>query len=331
MVAVASGHTVPMSAIFAGLHFPCPRCDRISLDRSSIDCLLGNANAARLLESYNSSRRGVDRRGGCSWNVVLNERRQVAQVMEQTQSRHGQNLTSVCEWMTDCRYEGIHAFRITVNRSRWGCYDLLLVLVAILCYSVWDSFAGTFPFLVFATSLVFWIKRNRVEQEAVVVMPNLGIQLETVYCSKKVDRRFVSLDRILAPVINEAVTPVTCYFYLALILQDEKDMLLAFENLRPPLKMLSCIWRSIHEALGTETCKILPPRSDSAEECEKKDSGWWVGAIPSPSNLLKLKSFVLYHNRNLVECYWAGGFISLVSTDTLSWMMLPFISFFISS
>jgi len=48
-------------------------------------------------------------------------------------------------------------------------------------------------------------------------------------CSGKVSRRFVPIGDILAAVINEAVTPFTCYSYLALVLRDERKLALVFQ------------------------------------------------------------------------------------------------------
>lgn len=94
-------------------------------------------------------------------------------------------------------------------------------------------------------------------EEVIVVMPTLGVQLETVYHSKKVHRRFVPLQKIVAPVINEAVSPVTCYFYLALLLRSEDTLVLTFLRLRPPLKMLVPIWRSLCEAVESTVARPL--------------------------------------------------------------------------
>ena len=42
-------------------------------------------------------------------------------------------------------------------------------------------------------------------------------------------RRFVPIDKILKPLLNECVTPVTCYWSLALILRDEDELMLVFK------------------------------------------------------------------------------------------------------
>ena len=47
--------------------------------------------------------------------------------------------------------------------------------------------------------------------------------------SGRVDRRFVPIGKIMKPLINECVTPVTCYWSLALLLRDEEELLLVFQ------------------------------------------------------------------------------------------------------
>ncbi|GLJ08223.1 hypothetical protein SUGI_0084420 [Cryptomeria japonica] len=103
------------------------------------------------------------------------------------------------------------------------------------------------------------IHRNGIQQESVVVMPTLGVQLETYYRSGKVFRRFVPMGNILAAVINEAVTPFTCYWYLALIVRDERKLVLVFQELRPPLDMLVPIWKSLCSAIAN---KMLQQSND---------------------------------------------------------------------
>ncbi|KAL5984315.1 hypothetical protein ACLOJK_018419 [Asimina triloba] len=60
-------------------------------------------------------------------------------------------------------------------------------------------------------------------------MPAFGVQLETHYRSGRIVRRFVPIGKILKPVLNECVTPVTCYWCLAFIVRDEADLMLVFQ------------------------------------------------------------------------------------------------------
>ncbi|KAL4645724.1 hypothetical protein ACB092_02G255200 [Castanea dentata] len=119
------------------------------------------------------------------------------------------------------------------------------------------------PFKDKSIAVVFWsfiwdvlivklLLRKPVEKESVVVMPALGVQLETHYVSGKIIRRFVPIDKILKPVLLECVTPVTCYWSLSLIIQEEAELMLVFKELQPPVKMLVPIWKALCAATGSE-------------------------------------------------------------------------------
>lgn len=163
----------------------------------------------------------------------------------------------VCESHQDRGFPLLHTHRILVRPRGLGllkkcCLILLIWLIgsALLLTTVrWRGDGLHWIVVVAAVAYLVW-RRNRVEQEAVVVMPTLGIQLETVYRSKNVKRRFVPLHRILWPVINEAVTPTTCFTYLALLLRDDSRLTLTFLHVRPPLSMLVPIWTALCAAVG---------------------------------------------------------------------------------
>lgn len=42
-------------------------------------------------------------------------------------------------------------------------------------------------------------------------------------------RRFIPMSKILKPVLNECVTPVTCYWSLSLIVRGEEELTLVFK------------------------------------------------------------------------------------------------------
>ncbi|KAL9249881.1 hypothetical protein AKJ16_DCAP22349 [Drosera capensis] len=112
--------------------------------------------------------------------------------------------------------------------------------------------------------LVRLVRRRIVEKESVVIIPAFGVQLETQYRSGRVVRRFVPCNSILKPVLNECVTPVTCYWSLALILRDEDDLMLVFEELRPPLNMLVPIWKALCAGIEDKDCEAN--KSDLKEQ-----------------------------------------------------------------
>ncbi|CAA7398227.1 unnamed protein product [Spirodela intermedia] len=91
-----------------------------------------------------------------------------------------------------------------------------------------------------------------VQKERVVIMPAFGVQLETYYWSGRVSRRLLSVGKILRPVLNEIVTPVRCYWSLALVLDGHEELMPVFQESQPPVKMLAPIWKALCAATGGE-------------------------------------------------------------------------------
>ncbi|KAK7815427.1 hypothetical protein CFP56_001568 [Quercus suber] len=81
--------------------------------------------------------------------------------------------------------------------------------------------------------------------ESVVIISSLGVQLEAHYWSGRVVRSFIPIDKILKPVLNENVTPFTCYWSLVLLVRGKKELNLAFEVVKPPVKLLVPIWKAL--------------------------------------------------------------------------------------
>lgn len=105
-----------------------------------------------------------------------------------------------------------------------------------------------------------------VKKESVVIMPTLGIQLETLYISGRITRQFVPVSKILKPVLQECVTPVTCYWSLSLVLREEEELTPVFKELRPPLKMLIPVWKALCAATGEGSSHSRTEDSGDAEE-----------------------------------------------------------------
>ncbi|KAJ4818852.1 Phosphatidylinositol N-acetylglucosaminyltransferase subunit H [Rhynchospora pubera] len=110
--------------------------------------------------------------------------------------------------------------------------------------SFWRLFLG-----VVSTKL---LQYKPIKKESVVIMPSFGVQLETHYWSGRIDRKFIPMGNILKPVLNECVTPVTCYWSLALVLRDEDQLTLVFQKLRPPIKILVPVWEALCKSTNLE-------------------------------------------------------------------------------
>ncbi|KAK4795730.1 hypothetical protein SAY86_028056 [Trapa natans] len=132
-------------------------------------------------------------------------------------------------------------------------------VVAALC--LFTVLASAYAFYIFfskdrSNALAFWglplcafiimkFNSNTVKKESVLILPSFGVQLETRYRSGRIVRRFVPIGKLLKPVLQECVTPITCYWCLSLVLREEDELMLVFKELRPPLKMLIPVWKAL--------------------------------------------------------------------------------------
>uniref|UniRef100_A0A0E0MRU3 Phosphatidylinositol N-acetylglucosaminyltransferase subunit H conserved domain-containing protein n=1 Tax=Oryza rufipogon TaxID=4529 RepID=A0A0E0MRU3_ORYRU len=61
----------------------------------------------------------------------------------------------------------------------------------------------------------------------------------------RVHRQFVPVGKLLKPVLNEHVTPITCYWSLVLLLHSEDKLVRVFKKVYPPVKMMVPIWKAL--------------------------------------------------------------------------------------
>ncbi|XP_057766171.1 uncharacterized protein LOC130986710 [Salvia miltiorrhiza] len=142
----------------------------------------------------------------------------------------------------------------TLLQKTTTVYDLLMLD---------KPFAIIISSFVVAGFLIRQIVRKQVEKESVIILPAFGIQLETVYRSGKTVHQFVPIDKILKPVLNECVTPVTCYWSLSLIIRGENELLLVFKGLYPPVTMLVPIWKALCAAIDDKEWADTPSYCDT--------------------------------------------------------------------
>lgn len=105
---------------------------------------------------------------------------------------------------------------------------------------IWSVFFGAI-----LIKLLIW---SSIVKESVIIMPAFGVQLETHYGSGRINRCFIPVSKILKPVLNECVTPVTCCWCLSLLVHEKDELTLVFKEFRPPLKMLVPIWKALCDA-----------------------------------------------------------------------------------
>ncbi|KAF7028081.1 hypothetical protein CFC21_040052 [Triticum aestivum] len=146
---------------------------------------------------------------------------------------------------------GVNIHDVFVERS---AFRVLFSYVGVMCLLANVSHTllskeslclGSFWSVPFSAIVAKCLQYKPVKKESLVIMPAFGIQLEQHFWSGRVDRKFVPISKILQPVLNECVTPVTCYWSLALLLRDEDETMLVFQNLHPPVKLLLPIWKAL--------------------------------------------------------------------------------------
>ncbi|CAI9757833.1 unnamed protein product [Fraxinus pennsylvanica] len=149
--------------------------------------------------------------------------------------------------------DAIDIHHIIISRSNASSYIfyVFILLSATFCFLLLPqdmSMAVLFSFSLAVFLVKSW-QGKHVEKESVTILPSFGVQLETTYRSGRTVRHFVPISKIMKPVLNECVTPVTCYWSLSLIIREEEDLLLVFKELRPPITMLIPIWKALCAAI----------------------------------------------------------------------------------
>uniref|UniRef100_A0A0E0HA30 Phosphatidylinositol N-acetylglucosaminyltransferase subunit H conserved domain-containing protein n=1 Tax=Oryza nivara TaxID=4536 RepID=A0A0E0HA30_ORYNI len=131
---------------------------------------------------------------------------------------------------------GFDVHEIYVKRSRFRVllsYIGMVFLLASVCQlylSKEGLSTGSVWSIAFGILVAKCLQYKPVKKESVVIMPTFGVQLEIHFWSGRVHRRFVPIGKILKPLLNECVTPVTCYWSLALLLRDEEELRLVFQS-----------------------------------------------------------------------------------------------------
>uniref|UniRef100_A0A0E0KYX8 Phosphatidylinositol N-acetylglucosaminyltransferase subunit H conserved domain-containing protein n=1 Tax=Oryza punctata TaxID=4537 RepID=A0A0E0KYX8_ORYPU len=130
---------------------------------------------------------------------------------------------------------GFDVHEIFVKRSTFWVilsYIGMVFLLASVCQPFLSKeglSTGSVWSIAFGILVAKCLQYKPVKKESVVIMPTFGVQLEIHFWSGRVHRHFVPIGKILKPLLNECVTPVTCYWSLALLLRDEEELRLVFQ------------------------------------------------------------------------------------------------------
>ena len=70
---------------------------------------------------------------------------------------------------------------------------------------------------------------SKVAREKLIIIKNLGVQIESHTIRGKVKKRFIDFGRVRDIVINEYLTLFDIGQYMAIIVEKEKSLLIPFE------------------------------------------------------------------------------------------------------
>eukprot|EP01118_Nematostelium_gracile_P004144 TRINITY_DN14878_c0_g1_i2.p1 TRINITY_DN14878_c0_g1~~TRINITY_DN14878_c0_g1_i2.p1 ORF type:complete len:165 (+),score=25.07 TRINITY_DN14878_c0_g1_i2:90-584(+) len=88
-----------------------------------------------------------------------------------------------------------------------------------------------------------WMKRGQIVEESLVVIRDLGVQLETKSYGGKKTHLFIDKARIKSIIINEGIKSYDFILYMAFIVEGNNKTILTFRHLFPKLKDLIPIYR----------------------------------------------------------------------------------------
>ncbi|XP_044974936.1 uncharacterized protein LOC123442838 isoform X4 [Hordeum vulgare subsp. vulgare] len=154
--------------------------------------------------------------------------------------RQVQGISSGMHRYTHRCESGVNIHDVFVERSALRVlfsYVGAMCLLANVCRAFLSKESlclGSFWSVPFSAIVAKFLQYKPVKKESLVIMPAFGIQLEPHFWSGRVHRKFMPIGKILKPVLNECVTPVTCYWSLALLLRDEDETMLVFQFAETP-------------------------------------------------------------------------------------------------
>ncbi|POM74359.1 Phosphatidylinositol glycan, class H [Phytophthora palmivora] len=150
--------------------------------------------------------------------------------------------------------------------ATWWLIGVLLVSSgAVLSTFEWGVSSPFRPLLgLMVAALAVWIFQatgNVIVEEAMLVVPALGVKLSKKRRSGAVNSKFVDLDKICGVAVNEAITFSNVVYSLVLMVEGQSDMVLPFETFRPRVAVLQDIYQETKALLfpnGSDRKMRLP-------------------------------------------------------------------------
>jgi len=102
-------------------------------------------------------------------------------------------------------------------------------------------------------NVLFTIWRiTSVKQESILVIADVGVQLQTKYYSGTVKTFFLDVDKIQDIIINEGITTNDIIFYLCILVEGCTSMITPFEHFPPRLPIILEVYAGLREVIFGE-------------------------------------------------------------------------------
>ncbi|KAK6181129.1 hypothetical protein SNE40_009058 [Patella caerulea] len=93
---------------------------------------------------------------------------------------------------------------------------------------------------VFLALVLFYKLYTKVSAEIFLVLPSIGLQVQTKYLFGSISTQFMDISKIKDVIINEAISLQSVIFYLAVLLKEEKS-----ENLQSIYPLFIHSWPNL--------------------------------------------------------------------------------------
>ncbi|CAI5702383.1 unnamed protein product [Peronospora effusa] len=112
-------------------------------------------------------------------------------------------------------------------------------------------------------AFIYQVSGSVIVEEAMLVVPALGVRLSQKRRSGSMTSKFVDLDTICGVAVNEAITFSNVVYSLVLMVEGQSDMVLPFKTFRPRVTVLQDIYH--------ETKLLLFPNGSDRKMCLPND------------------------------------------------------------
>jgi len=139
---------------------------------------------------------------------------------------------------------------------------LFALLSALLLAKMTMNISPSFIHGLIALNVLITLWRiNSVKQESILVIADVGVQLQTKYYSGNVKNFFLDTEKIQDVIINEGITANDIFFYLSILVEDYGSMITPFENFPPCLSVVLEVYDGLREVIfGEPACTHRFPR-----------------------------------------------------------------------